>query len=259
MIFSPRNVFRGLLLASAIGYCLSGYSNGQLIFVFYLLLYTLGLTYHLLFDKVRSKLFIWVFSLFIVSSAFGVFFSFNGIPKGERGAIIYLYTVQLFWILGFILIFLKMIKEHPFKFRLNKWSWVIIIILALDLLFANKIITWADSFGLSTMHILYSFAYTILKMVLLSIGLIYHIGNMNTSIRISLITAAFLFFFLSDITDVFNTLFFYENPIFGISILKSGMFCIALVFFYMYCVTPEPAGILKNEFKAYNKNVGKMA
>ena len=239
MALSFRNLFKGILLITAIGFCLAGYENSKHLFVFYLLLYFLGLLYHILFDEIRSKLFIMVFSLFIISSAFGVYFSFNRVLKGETGALIYLNTVQLFWIMGFVLMFLKMLQEYPFKLKLNKWSFFIIFILVLDLFFAQKILDVVEAFGLSSMHILYSFAYTILKMVLLSVGLIYHIGNVNISTRISYITAAFLFFFLSDITEIWNSLFFFNNPMSGISLLESGLFCIALIFFYMYCVAPK--------------------
>ncbi|MBX2828324.1 MAG: hypothetical protein KTR22_09180 [Flavobacteriaceae bacterium] len=247
MIPALRNVFRVVLLLSAFGLCVAGYENSEYIFLYYLFLYTLGLGYHLLFDEVRIKLFVTVFSMFIISSAFGVFFTFNNVLKGETGALIYLNTVQLFWILGFVLIFLKMFREYPLKIKLHKWSWVIVLILVLDFFCAQKIINLVDAFGMSSMHILYTFAYTILKLVLLSVGLIYHFGSVKTSVRISYITAAFLFFFLSDIIDVFNTLMFFDHPEYGFSLLKSGMFCIALVFFYMYCVTSDPSGILKRE------------
>ncbi|MDC8005035.1 hypothetical protein POV27_13315 [Aureisphaera galaxeae] len=254
MTLTFKNIFRGALLASAVGLCIAGYESSKLAFVFYLILYSLGLAYHLIFDEVRSKLFVWVFSLFIISSAFGVYFSFSRVLKGETGALIYLNTVQLFWVMGFVLIFLKMLKEHPFKMKFNKWSWMIILILVLDFLFAKKIIAIVDDFGLSSMHILYSFAYTILKLVLFSIGLMYQI--VNTSTRISTITAAFLFFFLSDITQVLNSLFFFGDPLYGITLLELGMFCIALFFFYMYCVMPDQHELLKKEALLKKRNQG---
>jgi hypothetical protein len=238
--------YRVILFIGAIVFCVFGYIGSPAFTLFYPAIYVLGLCFHLLFDKEKIHLFITVFSLFIISSFFQVYFYFNKV-EGVEGAFQYLYTVQLFWILGFILIFLKMIKDHPLQLRFTKWSFLIPVIIGLDIFLAIKIIDMIELFNLSSYHIIYTFLYTILKMVLMSIGLIFFMTSKQDSRKISFLTGAFVCFFLSDIIGSFHSLLFFNEGIGGFMMLELGFFCIALMFFYMYCTSPMLEDLLEKE------------
>lgn len=236
LVFKKGSICIFIMVAVAL--CYFRFTDSKLYFTLGLCLYVLGLIYHLTFDQIKSKLFIIVFTFFALSAGFGVYYVFYPL-KGTSGAYIYLYTVELSWILGFLLIFFKMVTHHPIRLKLSKWSLMVFLVLVINYLFAQKILNFVDAFNLSTAHIVYSFLGTILKMILMSVGvIIYFVGGVKFQ-KVSFLTGSFIFFFLSDIIATFNSLFFFENQIQGITILSTGLYCLALVFFYIYCITPN--------------------
>ena len=201
----------------------------------YLALYSIGLLYHLLFDKKKSRLFIAVFALFVVSAALGVgFFYETARPRPDW----YVYAGNLFAFFGFLLMLIRLFKDFPPKWALNKWSVLILIILGINMFFGYEIVLLVKKYNLSFEHFFFGFFYTLFKMLLLSAGLIFYVTNMHKKRKLSLLVGAFICFFLSDIIDTLNSLMFKNDPIQGADILFSGLLCLALCFFYMYCTSP---------------------
>ncbi|MCH9659691.1 MAG: hypothetical protein K0U54_02145 [Bacteroidetes bacterium] len=236
MKLNLSNVGKLLPLVASLLFCYAYITKFGYLFILYLILHGSWLLYHLLFENGRSTLVIKVFAFLIISSSFGVYFTF--FPFEPNGAYYYLLGTQLPWLIAFFLIFVRMVEDNPFKLKLNIWSPFILLVIGLNWFFAEKFLGMIDEYSLSSEHILYSFSYTILKMLMMSIGLIFFITNTGKYQKTSFLNGAFLCFFIGDIASTFNSLVYFNNPITALSILEAGFYCIALWLFYIYCVSP---------------------
>lgn len=240
-----KSLYQVVLFATAAALVYFTYSAeyGRQIQV-YFLLYALGLGYHLLFDAVKSRLFIWVFSFFLISSVFSLGFYYETARPRPNW---YVLASNSFSFIGFLLIFLKLFKDYPPRWVFSKRSLLVFVILGVNVLFGYKIIQLVEVYNLSFVHFFYGFVYTIFKMILLSVGLIFFLTSRQWSRKLALLIGSFICFFLSDVIDTGNSLIFSENPIPGANILFSGLLCLALCFFYMYSTSPKVNEALENE------------
>lgn len=236
-----RDVFRkgfiALLFGISLLLCYWSYTNSHH-FHGYALLYLLGLTYHVIFDKKKSLLFITVFSFFILSSVIGVYYYYTRL-QGTKGMLLYVLTVQFPWLIGFIFIFIRLLRDNANSFKLGGKSLFVLLIISWDVFYALKMAQLIGSYNLGADHIFYAFSSNILKMILMSVGLIFYLTRRINSRKTAILFFSLFSFFLSDILDTMNTLFFYDEPVPGISVIRIGFSVSALVFFYMYCSTPK--------------------
>ncbi len=241
-LFLQRTVQFLLLLAAISLLYISYINNSVKMLELYLVIHSLGLIYHLSFDRPKSRLFISVFSMFLLSSTAGVIYG-HIMPKPDY----LVYFIHAVSFLGLLLIFVEMLKRNPPRWVLNKYTIIIVAVIAIDIYFGYKIIELVDKYQLSLEHLFFGFIYTIFKMVLMSAGFIFYLTSGRKSRKISLLNWSFTAFFLSDIIDTLNSVIYMRDPIVAIIILQNGLLCIAMFFFYMYCMSPDVTEELEKE------------
>ncbi|MEL6810658.1 MAG: hypothetical protein AAFP76_04940 [Bacteroidota bacterium] len=225
------------LLVTMVWLLYASYSeNHGRVLELYFFLYFFALTYHLVHDKSKSRLYMVVLSLFVVSGIIGVLYFHE---KARPRPFAYVYALNFVSFLGYLLIFLKMYKENRPYFVINWRSIIIAGILALNIFFGYKIVALVQKYNLSLDHFFFGIAYTIFKMIFMSAGMIFYLTSRRKSRKISLLNGSFISFFLGDIVDTLNSLVFIRDPIPASGIIHSGLLGIGLFFFYMYCTSPE--------------------
>ncbi|RMA65936.1 hypothetical protein [Ulvibacter antarcticus] len=202
---------------------------------------------HISTDKPRSKIFISVLLLFIASMLLNIINYYLIV-----NAIAVLYANEIFLIIGFVLMMREVIRECRKEFVIKNYSWPVAIILILDGIIIYKIMALIDEFHLSISHVLYGFIFTILKLLVLSIGLIYYFMSSYKTRKVSFLIGALALFFMSDIIETSNYLFFIKDPLVAGGVLNSGLSMLGVVLFYLYCTYPEQEDIMDNNESFFN-------
>ena len=210
------------------------------------LIVCLAIVYHLLFDKRKSYLFLGVFALFAISNLVSVYFSYMRL-QGDAGQRAYVLFVQLPWFLGLSLIFLRLLSDNVMQFDLKKKSLLILLVIAFDVFFAYQVMELISKYNLGVSHIFYSFTAIIVEMILLSVGLIFYLSSGSHYRKTSLLFGSFLCFYLCTIVSSLNSLMFYAEPVPALNILEVAFLFMAMMFFYMYCRTPDFVKELEQE------------
>lgn len=210
------------------------------------LIVCLAIVYHLLFDRRNSSLFLRVFALFAISCLASVYLPYVGL---ERDAVqrAYFLFVELPWFIGLSFIFFRLLSDNVMQFDLKKKSFLVLLVIAIDVFFAYQIMEMISKYNLGVSHIIYSFTGIIVRMILLSVGLVFYLSSESHYRKTSLLFGSFLCFFLCTIISSLNSLIFYADPVPALNILEITFLYIAMVFFYMYCRTPSFVKELEQE------------
>lgn len=196
--------------------------------VIFLLLF---IVYHLTSDYPKSKIFLWVMGLFTLSSILSAL----NFYASERFTV-YIYIIGLFFISGIFLIVNEIFKEtRVVSVEVKKYIWPILLVVLADMLMLHKILSFLQEFQLDVQHLISSFGFTILKMFLLSAGLISYFASNFKSKKVNYLNVSLLAFFLSDIIDIANYLYFTYNPLVEGLFLQNMFDIVGYVMFYNYC------------------------
>ncbi|MFD0863073.1 hypothetical protein ACFQ1M_12735 [Sungkyunkwania multivorans] len=140
---------------------------------------------------------------------------------------------------GILLIFFNIIKETSFELIYGNYMWLILTIIGIDAFIMYQLIYLSIQYGLDSSHLFFGSIFVFLKMMLFSVGIIYYLANKNKSRKASFLVITFGFYFLQDLTEVIQYLFFMTNRLSGLGLLQSGFALIALFFLYLFFAMPK--------------------
>lgn len=218
----------------------------SLISPFYLiltLLYTFILIYHVVLDQKKKPFFIIVISLFLLASLFnciGVYFFF--------GQAIYIYISLTLNLIAYFMLFIEMLKENRGSWELNKNIFLVPVVVGVTIFLSSEILGLISSYKLSDVHVWYIYLFTILKLVFLSLGIIFYLLSKNNYRHFALLNWAITFFLFKDIVEIVNFLPIMKSPLKVFYLLEDIALFSALVSFYLYCNSPKKLNVLEKEF-----------
>lgn len=220
---------------------LNNYLGGRLSF---LALYVLILVSHFTLDSKRSTLFVVVISLFLGSVILGIV---GYVIQTHKEVLAF--TLYGFTFVGYLLIFMSVLRHSTYRFGLNKSLWWAIPIIGLTIYVSAELLQFLESYNLSNSHLVYFFFFTIFKMIILSLGILVYLGNTKKYRKMMYLNWSMAFLFCGDIVDTITSLFFAFESLPVVQVLTTCFFCCALLFFYLYCKEPKELSIFEKESK----------
>jgi len=217
--------------------------NGKILWL-HSIIYFSTLLYYLIIYQKRSLLFISVLSLFFISSIFGILFF---ISDNKSRDYFFIFFIEAIYFAGLLLLFIRMIKDYPPKLILNKHIFLIGFVALINIIFIYKAKTIFDKYDIGLDHLLYGLIYTVIKMILMSFGIVFYIINRKKSRKILFLSWSFIAFFINDFIDTFQAMFLDNKLIPGLRIIESGLLCIGLFLFFIYTISPNINKTLEQE------------
>ncbi len=231
-----------LIVCAIIGLGYSSfYQSFGLSLISYFFLLVFSFAYHLSQDSPTSKFFLRVILIFIISTGISIFFNYN-----SNNIQLLTFIAQLLNILAFSLILLEIIKEVNLQLVFNRYTLLTIGIIFINGLLIYKIVALINEYQLGSSHMVYSFIFTIVKTLLLSLGLIGYFMSTRKTKRIVFLGLSFAVFLAGDLIDTINYLFFMGNLV-SVWVLVEGLSLVAgTFFFYKFCISPNDEIIMEN-------------
>ncbi|MFD0863072.1 hypothetical protein ACFQ1M_12730 [Sungkyunkwania multivorans] len=194
------------------------------------------IAYHLLFGKRKNILLIKVLSLFLASSVVSVASEYF-----PDASLWFQHAGNLLVIAAIVLILFKIVKETEALLVVDKYLWLIFLIIAVDAYIIYEITGLIVKFDLSFNHLFTGFSYPIVKLIVLSVAFVYYLANANKYRRANFLVIAVFGYFLQDVVEGAQYLLFVNDALPGLNLLSTGFFMLGLWFFYLYCTKPKIA------------------
>ncbi|MEL6810659.1 MAG: hypothetical protein AAFP76_04945 [Bacteroidota bacterium] len=207
----------------------------------FLAIFSLGLIYHIFVDRVISGLFVLVISFFILSEAFSALAYYQVLPGSMPIFMSYLLSMA-----GCVLIFRKIILEARIRLTFGRNSWIIILVIAANTFIAYLMIQLMSQLELSLKHLFLGFGQTLLKLFLLSLGLVSYALAGRRSKRLNLLYWTIGCFFLGETIDIINYTLYSDQLVLAYIFLRNGLLVIGVFAFYLFCRGAEERGELSH-------------
>lgn len=231
-----------LIVGAIIGLSYSSFYQSfglSLISYFFLLVFTFA--YHLSQDSPTSNFFLRVILIFIISTGLSILFNYT-----SNNLQFLTFIAQVLNISGFFLILLVLIKEVNLQLVFIRYTLLTIGIFFINALLIYKIVDLINQYQLGSSHMVYSFIFTIVKTLLLSLGLIGYFMSTRKTKRIVFLGLSFAVFLAGDLIDTINYLFFMGNLVSAWVLVESLSLAAGIFFFYKFCVSPNDEIIMEN-------------
>jgi len=190
------------------------------------------IVYHLAVEKKRTNVLIVVFTCFVLNAFLLVIFNYTHQENSN-----YILLSNFLGLLGFIVVLVSLIKSKKFRLSIFKHLTLIIVTLIIDCVIIYYYLKSMSSLNIYVMHTEFSIFYPVIELILISIILFYYISNRN--LKSSLLVISICCFFLSEVAQICQFLFFISKKLKALAILDVGFYVFGIYLLYKYFTNNE--------------------
>lgn len=232
---SLKLVYSILILGSVISLGYFSFNNDfRQSHIAYLVLLILVLTYHFMIDTSVSKVFVGILVLFVIASIIRVALRYNGYKS-----VILVNAAEMFTTLGLFLMVQELFKEVEIRLAFNKYTLLSLLLLVVNIFIIYKIGALVNKFQLGLSHTAFDFIFTIVKILILSLGLTGYFMSIWKPKKVAILSGSLAMFLISDMSDTLNYLFFIDDLFLEGLFLQYMFLVLGLFLFYKFCTYPN--------------------